>query len=116
MSTYLNSQVKAKKKEYKTINLSKDHYRSHSFLKSSYMCGAELLLFSSFNYRVMQFNISSNIEIRNSRNASYNYFNSVLELRRNVLNTLFVWFSAHHSPSHVTFAEFLISCSSISSF
>lgn len=32
MSTYLNSQVKAKKnEEYKTINLSKDNYRSHSF-------------------------------------------------------------------------------------
>jgi hypothetical protein len=40
----------------------------------------------------------------------------VLELRRNVLNTLFVWVSAHHCPSRVTFAEFLISCSSVSSF
>jgi len=33
-----------------------------------------------------------------------------LELCRNVLNTLFVWVSAH-SPSHVTFAKFLNSCS-----
>jgi hypothetical protein len=40
----------------------------------------------------------------------------VLELRRNVLNTLFVWVSAHHCPSRVTFAEFLISCSSVFSF
>jgi hypothetical protein len=40
----------------------------------------------------------------------------VLELRRNVLNTLFVWVSTHHSPSSVTFAEFLISCSFVSSF
>jgi len=31
----------------------------------------------------------------------------VLELRRNVLNTLFVWVLARHSPSRVTFAEFL---------
>jgi len=41
---------------------------------------------------------------------------SVLELRRNVLNTLFVWVLAHHSLSRVTFAEFLISYSSVSSF
>lgn len=40
----------------------------------------------------------------------------VLELRRNVLNTLFSWVSAHHSPSRVTFAEFLNSCSFVSSF
>jgi hypothetical protein len=40
----------------------------------------------------------------------------VLELRRNVLNTFFVWVSAHHSPSRVTFADFLISCSFVSSF
>jgi hypothetical protein len=33
-----------------------------------------------------------------------------------VLNTLFVWVSTHHSPSSVTFAEFLISCSFVSSF
>jgi hypothetical protein len=31
----------------------------------------------------------------------------VLVLRRNVLNTLYLWISAHHSPSCVTFAEFL---------
>jgi hypothetical protein len=40
----------------------------------------------------------------------------VLELRRNMLNTLFVWVLTHHSPSRVTFAGFLISCSSVSSF
>jgi len=40
----------------------------------------------------------------------------VLELRQNVLNTLFVWVSAHHSPSRVTLAKFLISCSFVSSF
>jgi len=41
---------------------------------------------------------------------------SVLELCRNVLNTLFLWVSAHHSPSRVTFAEFLNLCSFVSSF
>jgi hypothetical protein len=41
---------------------------------------------------------------------------SVLELCRNVLNTLFVWVSAHHSPTRVTFAKFLSSCSFVSSF
>jgi hypothetical protein len=40
----------------------------------------------------------------------------VLELCRNVLNTLFVWVSAHHSPSRVTLAEFLISCSFVPLF
>jgi hypothetical protein len=39
---------------------------------------------------------------------------SVLKLRRTVLNTLFLWVSAHHSPSSVTFVEFLISCSFVS--
>jgi len=33
----------------------------------------------------------------------------VLELCRNMLNTLFVWVSAHHSLSCIAFAEFLIS-------
>jgi hypothetical protein len=37
-----------------------------------------------------------------------------LELCRNVLNTLFVWVSTH-SSSRVTFAEFLNSCSFVSS-
>jgi hypothetical protein len=37
-------------------------------------------------------------------------------LARNVLNTLFLWVSAHHSPSRVTFAKFLISCFFVSSF
>jgi hypothetical protein len=40
----------------------------------------------------------------------------VLELSRNVLNTLFVRVSAHHSPSRVAFAEFLISCSFVTFF
>jgi hypothetical protein len=40
----------------------------------------------------------------------------VLELCQNMLNTLFVWVSAHHSTNRVTFAEFLISCSSTFSF
>jgi hypothetical protein len=40
----------------------------------------------------------------------------VLELRQNVLNIFFVWVSAHHSPSCATFAEFLSSCSFVSSF
>jgi hypothetical protein len=40
----------------------------------------------------------------------------VLELRQKVLNTLFVWISAHHSPNRVTFAKFLSSYSFVSSF
>jgi len=40
---------------------------------------------------------------------------SVLELRRNVLNTLYLWISAHHSLSCITFLEFLNLCSSFSS-
>jgi hypothetical protein len=40
----------------------------------------------------------------------------LLELRRNMLNTLFIWVLAHHSPSRVTFAEFSISCFSVSFF
>jgi Na+/H+ antiporter NhaC len=31
---------------------------------------------------------------------------SVLELCRNVLNALFIWVLAHHSPSRIMFAEF----------
>jgi hypothetical protein len=38
----------------------------------------------------------------------------VLDLCRNVLNTLFVWVSAH-SPSRLLFAEFLHLCSFVSS-
>jgi hypothetical protein len=32
---------------------------------------------------------------------------SMLELQRNVLSTLYLWISAHHSPSCITFAKFL---------
>jgi hypothetical protein len=38
----------------------------------------------------------------------------VVDLCRNVLNMLYVWVSAH-SPSRIMFAEFLHSCSFVSS-
>jgi len=38
----------------------------------------------------------------------------VMDLYRNVLNMLYVWVSAHR-PSHIMFAEFLHSCSFVSS-
>jgi hypothetical protein len=40
----------------------------------------------------------------------------VLELRKILLNTLYIWIAAHHSLSVFTFANFLNLCSSLSSY